>query len=124
MGKIKLVADSEILETIEAIGLTTWKTKKELLKELRAFGISLTDRTWYYFVERHNLRFCDGEEKYFIAHSKSKGYIFTTEYALIKASWEDFEKTAKNLLWKASKYKKAYAQSLNLTFIEKVEILE
>lgn len=124
MANKKPLKNEDILEALQEIGLTTWKTKKQILQELRAYGIKLHDREWYYFVERHNLKYCDGVEELFIAHSKQRGYIFTTDYELIKASWEDFEKVAKNLLWKASRYKKAYAQSLNLSFVEKVEILE
>ena len=120
----KTLKNNHILEALQEIDLTTWKTKKQILQELRAYGIKLHDREWYYFVEHHNLKYCDGVEELFIAHSKHRGYIFTTDYELIKASWEDFEKVAKNLLWKASRYKKAYAQSLNLSFVEKVEILE
>lgn len=116
--------DQEIFETLQGIGLTTWKKRKELLTDLRACGINLSDRAWYYFVERHNLAYCDGDEKLFIAHSKKRGYILTEDYDLIKASWEDFEKTAKNLLWKVSKYKKAYAESRNLSFIEEVNFLD
>lgn len=117
-------SDQEIFATLQAIGLTTWKTKKELLEELSARGFNLHERTWYHFIERHNLAFCAGEETEFIAHSKKYGYILTTEYNFIKASWQDFEKTAKNLLWKANKYKRAYAESRNLTFedIEKLDL--
>lgn len=109
---------NKIKNALMTIDITDWKTKRELLEQLRINGIKISDRKWYLFLEKHNLRYCDGLEKEFIAHSKRKGYKLTTNFELIRESWRDFEKTAKNLLWKASRYKKAYAEHKNISMEE------
>ena len=110
-----------IKQALNVIGLDEWKTKRQILQELKENGVIVGNRKWYLFIEKHNLRYCDGLENIFMAHSKRRGYILTNDYELIRNSWCDFEKTAKNLLWKVSRYKKAYAEHNNMTIEELTE---
>ena len=107
-----------IRKALSNIGLEEWKTKRNILNQLKENGVNVSDRQWYMFVEKHNLYYCDHLENRFIAHSKTRGYIITNDYELIRASWRDFEKTAKNLLWKVSRYKRGYAEHNNMSIMQ------
>lgn len=85
-----------MMNVLDAVELSEWKTRKIILKELKSNGISMSGRRWRSFVENYNKQFINGDGELFIAHS-SKGYKLTTELEEIKNSAKEFKKRATNM---------------------------
>lgn len=86
---------------IDLIELNEWKTKKEILTQLKNVGVNLNEREWRRYVERYNKQFCLGVNEDYIAHS-SKGYKLTKDKEEIKQSVRDYRARALNMLKKTS----------------------
>lgn len=97
---------------LNALNLTTWKTKTQILKELRENGVKFNERQWRLYVERHNKMYSGGFVEDYIVHG-SKGYKLTNDREEIKAALCDYEKRALNMLKKVSEGKKAIAEHMN-----------
>ena len=72
----------------ELIDLSDWKTKKQILSELKHGGIIIDERRLRKLVELQNKLFYNHESDIFIAHS-SKGYKATKDYEEINNSLKD-----------------------------------
>lgn len=108
---------------IDKIDLTDWKKKKDILKELERNGIGTDERTWRYYVEAYNKKYCVHEHDTYIVHS-NKGYKLTSDRDEIIASIEDGKKRGLNLLWKHSQAMKALGQKDNIKMdLEKMGVL-
>ena len=88
------------------INLEHWKTKSEIIKELREKGVRTNERHWRLYVEWHNKQFCDGIFNDYIAHSP-KGYKLTSDPNEISKSASDLRARALNLLKKSSEAQRA-----------------
>jgi predicted SprT family Zn-dependent metalloprotease len=100
---------------IEEYITNEWKTKKEILNELRLDEIYINERTFRLRVEALNKKFMEHELDYFIVHS-SRGYKKTSEREEILKSLKENHKRAMNLLSKESKILKALNESENYNF--------
>ena len=96
---------------LEFVDLTDWKTKKEILEELKTLGFKYDERALRKYIEQYNKRFCDGEFEHYIAHS-SKGYKLTNNPDEIEKSAKDLHRRAMDMLVKTSEARKA-VQRLN-----------
>lgn len=87
---------------IDKIDLTNWKKQKDIILELhREYGINISSREWRMQVEKHNLKFANGETDFYITHSNSMGYKATRNYQEAKIGRNDYIKRAINMLRKA-----------------------
>lgn len=92
-----------------------WKTKKEILQEMKNNDIIINERTFRLKVEMLNNLFMKHHIDYFIVHS-SKGYKKTKSREEIIDSLEENHKRAMNLLRKERKVKRALLENGNLSF--------
>jgi hypothetical protein len=99
------------------VNLTDWKTKKQILNELREHGIKLPEREWRTYVEKYNKMYAACITDKYIVHSP-KGYKLTQDTQEIHAALDDYEKRALNMLQKVSEGRKAVAEHMNMTFEE------
>ena len=100
----------------EYVDLSSWKTKDQILVELRIDFPSLNEREWRFEVERQNERYAKHESEIFIAHS-SKGYKIAVNEEEIRNSARDYRKRAMDQLVKYSKIMKALGENENLKII-------
>lgn len=92
-----------------------WKTKKELLNDLRKDGIYMNERTFRLRIEVLNELYVEHVTDYFIVHS-SKGYKKTNVPEEIIESVKENHKRAMNLLTKEAKIKRALMEKRNISF--------
>lgn len=97
----------------EFLDLKDWKKKKDILKELKSNGVTMSERTWRKAVELHNKKYFEHETDKYLAHS-SKGYKLTTDKDEVIASARDYRKRAMDLLVKSSKTLKAMGENDNM----------
>lgn len=108
---------------LEYINLRDWKTKKEIIAELKEQGVKMDERKWRLFVEKNNKAYCNEETDFYIVHGK-KGYKATTNEDEIIESINDLHSRALNMLWKQSQAKKALGIKDNLKIdLERMEII-
>jgi len=100
----------------EYVDLTEWKTKDQILTELRIDFPNLSEREWRKIVKRQNERYNQHESETFIAHS-NKGYKIATNEEEIKRSLKDNKKRAIDLLISYGKGMKAIGENANLKII-------
>ncbi len=100
----------------ELIDLSDWKTKKQILSELKHGGIIIDERRLRKLVELQNKLFYNHESDIFIAHS-SKGYKATKDYEEINNSLKDNHKRAIDLLHKEAVTRKALGENMNFNLI-------
>ena len=96
----------------ELIDLSNWKTKGEILRELKNGGIVIDERNLRQKIEAHNKLYYNHESDNYIVHS-SKGYKVTTDKDEILDSLKDMRKRALNMLYKEAKTKKALGENMN-----------
>ncbi len=112
------------MDFIQVVDLHDWKTKKQILSEIREKGILIDERKWRFYVEEHNKMYCDDLVDSYIVHSL-KGYKLTKDRKEIIASIEDLKKRGLNMLWKHSQATKALGFKQNLKMeLEELEIIE
>lgn len=99
----------------ELIELFDWKKKHEILKELKANGVYLNERSFRKIVENHNKLFCEHKVDYYIVHS-GKGYKLTQNREEIVDTAKDFRKRAVNQFNKARDVIKAMNENDNYNF--------
>lgn len=98
----------------ELVDLSKWKTKKEILKELKnKLGQAVDERRFRILVERQNDLYHNHESDVFIAHS-SRGYKIATDEDEIRQSARDYKKRALDQLVKYSKTMKALGENTNM----------
>lgn len=102
-----------MMNILEAVELSEWKTKKIILKELKNNGISMSGRKWRKFVENYNKQFINEDSEYFIAHS-SKGYKLTNELEEIISSAKELKKRAVDMEEKCSGIMEAVEKRMNM----------
>lgn len=105
----------------ELINLKEWKTKKQILNELRTHEIYMDERAWRVYVENHNKRYFNGLCDDYIVHGK-KGYKLTQDRKEIVKSADDLTKRALNMLWKASQTYKSMGEHMNIKLDEFLEV--
>lgn len=96
----------------ELINLKEWRTKKQINKELRVFGVQLNERTFRKSVENHNELYFAHEKKFYVAHG-SKGYKMTKDTEEIRESLRDSLKRGLDQLSKYHKGIKALGENAN-----------
>lgn len=96
----------------EMIELTDWKTKKEILKELRSNGVYIDERCFRKIVENYNKLFCEHKVDNYVVHS-AKGYKLTNDKDEIIQTASDFRKRAINQFNKARDVIKAMNENDN-----------
>lgn len=112
------------MDFIQVVDLHDWKTKKQILSEIREKGILIDERKWRIYVEHYNKMYCDDLVDSYIVHGK-KGYKLTTNHEEIIASVDDLKKRGLNMLWKHSQATKALGFKQNLKMeLEELEIIE
>ncbi len=97
----------------ELLDLSEWKKKKDLLKELKQNGVTMSERAFRKAVELHNKKFFEHQTDKYLAHSQ-KGYKLTTDKDEMIASAKDYRRRAMNQLVKASKTLKAMGENDNM----------
>lgn len=108
---------------LETINLSEWKTKKQIINELKTNGIYVEERTWRSLVESYNYRYMDGVNDKYIIHG-SKGYKLTNDKKEIMHSIQDLRNRSLNMLSKYSRTYKALGLQDNLKIdLEKMEII-
>ena len=100
----------------ELIDLSDWKTKSQILKELKEGGIIIDERRLRKLVESQNKLFYNHESDTFIAHSY-KGYKATKDYDEINNSLKDNHKRALDLLHKEAVTRKALGENMNFKLV-------
>lgn len=103
----------------ELIDMTTWKTKKEILKELQDKDIILDEREFRRRVKESNKLYYEHEIDILIAHS-NKGYKATKDRDEALKTANDLDKRAFNMLHDSARIKKANGENCNM----KLEITE
>lgn len=98
----------------DLIDMNNWKTKPEILKELKEQGIEMQERTFRKTVEITNKMYANHEIDKFIAHGP-KGYRVTTSEEDIRASAKDYRKRGLDQLVKSSKILKALGENANMS---------
>lgn len=96
----------------EMIDMFSWKTKKQILNELKQNGVYLNERYFRKMIENHNKLFCQHKVNYYIVHS-SKGYKLTQDRKEIIDTVKDFRKRAVNQFNKARDVIKAMNENDN-----------
>ena len=105
------------------VDLTNWKKKKDILVEAAANGVTMDERGWRLYVEKHNMKYWNHEVDDYIVHS-NKGYKMTRDKKEIRESSQDSRKRGLNLLWKHSKTMKALGEVDNLRMdLEELEVI-
>lgn len=108
---------------VEYLDLTEWKTKGDILNELRDQNVLCSEREWRFYVEEHNKMYCSGVRDKYIVHGP-KGYKLTDNHEEIEKSIQDLKKRGLNMLWKHSQATKALGVQSNLKMdLERMEIL-
>lgn len=108
---------------LEYINLNDWKTKKEIIAELKEQNVKIDERKWRLFVEKNNKAYCNDEVEFYIVHGKN-GYKATKNEDEIIESINDLHSRALNMLWKQSQAKKALGIKDNLRIdLERMEII-
>ncbi len=97
----------------EMIDMSDWRTKTDILQELKIKGLEMDERYFRQVVEKHNKLFYNHEINVFIAHS-SKGYKATTDEDEIRMSAYDYRKRAMDQLVKYSRICKAIGENVNM----------
>lgn len=97
----------------ELIDLSDWKTKKQILQELKEHEIDMDERAWRKFVEQFNKRYCNDLSDEYIVHG-TNGYKLTKDRKEIAASCQDLRKRALNMLKKVSRTNKSMAEKQQL----------
>ena len=97
----------------DIVDMTYWRTKTDILKELKSKGVEINERSFRKFVENINKLYTNHEINEFIAHS-NKGYKVTTNYEEIKSSAFDHRKRGLDQLVKSSNILKALGENCNL----------
>ena len=87
------------------INLENWKTKSDILSEIKLNGGYIHERTFRNMVKDQNKDFADGISDYYIAHS-DKGYKITTDEVDILTSIYDKEKRAFDMLVENARVRK------------------
>lgn len=100
----------------ELVDMTEWKTKKEILKELKDIGIEMNERYFRQVIENVNKLYSSHEIDKFIVHS-NKGYKVSQNEEEIIASARDFRKRGLDQLVKSSKILRALGENSNLRLI-------
>lgn len=99
----------------DLIDLSSWKSVKDCLNELKLGGIGIDERQLRKLVKANNISFINHEVDTFIAHSQ-KGYKATRDRNEILASINDKYKRAINMLNENSKVIKAMNENDNERF--------
>lgn len=97
----------------DIVDMTTWRTKTDILKELKSKGVEMNERGFRKLVENINKLYSNHEIDKFIAHS-NKGYKVATNEEEIKLSAMDYRKRGLDQLVKSSKIMKALGENSNL----------
>lgn len=97
----------------DIVDMTYWRTKKDILKELKSKGVEMNERGFRKLVENINKLYSNHEIDKFIAHS-NKGYKVATNEEEIKLSAMDYRKRGLDQLVKSSKIMKALGENCNL----------
>lgn len=90
---------------LDYLSFTEWKTKKQILNELKLNDFQIDERTFRKQIEINNKCFAEGLVDYYIIHSR-RGYKKTFNYDEIKKSISDNRKRAITMLIQASKAEK------------------
>ena len=106
----------------DLVDMRDWKTKEQILKELKKDGLSLDERKFRKIVEQHNEIYMQHFTDKFIAHGP-KGYKVTTDEKEIKMSAGDYMARAVDQFTKYHKIKKALGENANFNFQIKDGIL-
>ena len=96
----------------EMIDLSDWKTKKQILKELKSNGVFLNERIFRKTVENYNKLYFEHQVDFYMCHSH-KGYKLTNNEDEIRATAKDFRKRGIDQIVKASKTLKALNENAN-----------
>ena len=99
----------------DLIDLSSWKSVKDCLNELKLGGIGIDERQLRKLVKANNISFINHEVDTFIAHSQ-KGYKATRDRNEILASINDKYKRAINMLNENSRVIKAMNENDNERF--------
>ena len=97
----------------EIIDMSEWRTKTDILQELKRKGSEMDERYFRQVVEKHNKLFYNHESDVFIAHS-SQGYKATTDENEIRMSAFDYRKRALDQLTKYARICKAIGENANM----------
>ena len=100
----------------ELIDLSDWKTKSQILKELKRGGIVIDERNLRQKIELQNKLYYNHESDFYIVHS-AKGYKVTSDREEILESLKDMRKRALNMLHKEAKTKKALGENMNFKLV-------
>lgn len=107
----------------ELVNLSSWKTKKEIIQELRKSNIKIDERQWRLIVEEYNQQYMEVKHPYYIVHSR-KGYMLTDDKEEIKKSIKDLRSRSLNMLKKYSLTMRAIGLQDNLRIdLEEMEII-
>lgn len=102
----------------DIVDMTTWRTKTDILKELKSKGVEMSERSFRKLVENINKLYMEHETKKFIAHS-NRGYKLTTNEDEIDATANDHFSRGIDHLTKAYGIRKAKGENANLNLIIK-----
>ncbi len=100
-----------MINLIDYIDLSDWKTKKQIIFELyHEHGINISEdgREWREAVEKWNKKFSSKAVPFYITHSNTKGYKATTDYSEAKLARNDYIKRGVNMIKKARECDKAF----------------
>ena len=97
----------------EMIDMSEWRTKEDILSELKIKGLEMSERTFRQTVEKHNKLFYNHEIDVFVAHSL-KGYKATTDEDEIRMSAYYYRKRALDQLTKYARICKAIGENANM----------
>ena len=100
----------------EYVDLADWKTKEQILNELRMDFPDLNERSWRIHVEKQNELYGQHESEIFIAHS-NKGYKIASNEEEIKRSARDTRARGIDQITKYYKIMKALGENANLKII-------
>lgn len=101
---------------LQAIG-SDWSTRAQIIKRLRDSGNRMNERSFRYWVEDWNQRYCDQEVDIYVAHGPN-GYKVTQDIGEIKASVADLKCRAMDMLKKYSETRKALGRRLQTLLFE------
>lgn len=99
----------------DLIDLSSWKSVKDCLNELKLGGIGIDERQLRKLVKANNISFINHEVDTFIAHSQ-KGYKATKDREEILSSMNDKYKRAFNMLKENQQVMKALSENNNFQF--------
>lgn len=98
----------------DIVDMTTWRTKTDILKELKSKGVEMSERAFRKLVGNINKLYREHENDIYIAHS-NRGYKATKDTTEIKASESDNRKRAINMLVNSAQTLKAIGENANLS---------